>query len=102
MPYKQQHYVVTIRWCAYYSIEGRTSMLKEEFMAVPYKQHRLVGEYGNSLQAASQGDREKVVRILLDRGAVLKEDIMAMPYKQHHERVPRTCHEGTGQPCHFA
>ena len=22
MPYKQQHYVVTIRWCAYYSIEG--------------------------------------------------------------------------------
>ena len=81
--------VVTIRWCRYYSIKGRTSMLKENIIwqcptsSITGGNDTVVqilldrgadinaqgGQYGNALQAASECGHDMVVQMLLDRGA---------------------------------
>ena len=97
--------VVTRRWCRCCSIEGRTSMLKEENMAMPYKQHHRVVtiwwcrcysiEGRTSMlkenMAMPYKQHQQVVTIwwcryysIEGRTSMLKEENMTMPYKQHH------------------
>jgi hypothetical protein len=49
MHYAQHQTLVTRRWCSYYSTEGRTSMLKEDDMAMVKRTAHLIERFSSSL-----------------------------------------------------